>query len=73
MINFDNYANENKTEHNQKWPYILDHPYRILIILGSWSEKTNVLLNLINYQTDKIYLYAKDLYEAKYQFLINIK
>ena len=73
MINFDDYANENKTEHNLKWPYIPDHPYRILIIGGSGSGKTNALLNLINNQpdTDKIYLYAKDPYEAKYQFLIN--
>ena len=65
--------NENKTEHNQKWPYIPDHPYRILILGGSGSVKTNVLLNLINNQLDidKIYLYAKDPYEAKYQFLIN--
>ena len=73
MINFDDYANENKTEHNLKWPYIPDHPYRILIIGGSGSGKTNTLLNLINNQLDidKIYLYAKDLHEAKYQFLIN--
>ena len=73
MINFDDYANENKTEHNLKWPYIPDHPYRILIIGGSGSGKTNALSNLINKQPDidKIYLYAKDLYEAKYQFLIN--
>ena len=73
MINFDDYANENKIEHNPKWPYIPDHPYRILIIGGSGSEKTNALLNLINNQTDidKIYLYAKDLYEGKYQLLIN--
>ena len=73
MINFDDYANENKTEHNQKWPYIPDHPYRILIIGGSGSGKTNALLNLINNQPDidKIYLYAKDPYEAKYQYLIN--
>ena len=42
MINFDNYANENKTEHNPKGPY------RILIIGGSGSGKTNALLNLIN-------------------------
>ena len=70
MINFVNYTNENKTEHNPRWPYILDHPYRILII---GSGKTNALLNLINNQPDinKIYLYAKDQYEAKYQFLIN--
>ena len=73
MINFDDYANENKTEHNQKWPHIPDHPCRILIIGGSGSEKANALLSLINYQPDidKIYLYAKDPYEAKYQFLIN--
>ena len=73
MINFDNYSNENKREHNLKGPYIPDHPYRILIIGGSGSGKTNALLNLINDQpdTDKIYLYAKDPYEAKYQYLIN--
>ena len=73
MINFDDYANENKTQHNLKWPYIPDHPYRILIIGGSGSGKTNTLLNLINNQPDidKIYLYVKDPYEAKYQYLIN--
>ena len=73
MINFDDYANENKTKHNLKWPYIPDWPYRILIMGGSASGKTNVLLNLINNQpdVDKIYLYDKDLYEAKYQLLIN--
>ena len=59
-----------QTQHNSKWPYIPDHPYRILIIGGSGSGKTNALLNLINNQPDidKIYLYAKDPYEAKYQF-----
>ena len=47
--------------------------YRILTIGGSGSGKTNALLTLINNQPDidKIYLYAKDPYEAKYQFLIN--
>ena len=75
MINFDDYVNENKTEHNKNWPYIPDHPYRILIIGGSGSGKTNVLLNLIENQSDidKIYLYAKDPYEAEYQYLINKK
>ena len=48
IINFDDYANENKSEHNSKWPYIPDHPYRILIIGGSGSGKTNAILNLIN-------------------------
>ena len=75
MINFDDYMNENNTKHNPKWPYIPDHPYRILIIGGSGFGKTKVLLNLINNQpdTDKIYLCDKDLYEAKYQLLINIR
>ena len=73
MINFDHYTNENKIEHNPNWPYILDHSYRILIVIGSGSGKTNASLNLINNQPDidKIYLYAKDPYEAKYQYLIH--
>ena len=73
MINFDNYTNEHKTEHNPKWPYIPDHPCRILIVGGSGSGKTNALLNLKNNQPDidKIYLYVKDPYEAKYQYLIS--
>ena len=55
------------------WPYIPDHPCRILIIGGSGSEKTNALLNVINNQpdSDEIYLYAKDQFGEKYQFLIN--
>ena len=52
MINFDDYVNEHKTEHNKNWPYTPDHPYRILIIGGSGSGKTNVLLNLIKNQPD---------------------
>ena len=73
MINFDDYVNENKTEHNKNWLYIPDHPYRILIIGG--SGKTNVWLNLIEKQPDidKIYLYPKDPYEAKCQYLIKIR
>ena len=43
MINFDDYVNENKTEHNKNWPYIPDHRYRISIIGGSESGKTNLL------------------------------
>ena len=60
-------------QHNSKWPHIPDHLYRILIVGGSGSGKTNALLNLINNQRDidKIYVYAKDPYEAKYQNLIN--
>ena len=72
MINFDDYVNENKIEHNKNWSYIPDHPYRILITGGSGSGKTNALINLINEQNDidKIYLYARDLNEPKYKILI---
>ena len=68
MINFDDYTNENRTEHNRNWPRTPDKPYRILIIGGSVPGKTDLLLNLIEDQPDidKIYLYAKDPYEAKY-------
>ena len=67
MINFDEYTNENKKEHNFNWPY------RILIIEGSGTGKANALLNLINNQQDidKTYLYVKDPYEGKYEYLIN--
>ena len=51
MINFDEYTNKNKIEHNSKWPYIPDHPYRILILGGSGSGKT---MNLINNQPELI-------------------
>ena len=63
MINFDDYVDENKIEHD---------PYITLTIGSSGSRKTHVLLNLIKNQPDidKIYLYAKDPYEAKYQYLI---
>ena len=73
MINFDDYVNENKTEHNKNCPNTPDHPYRILIIGGTGSGKTSALLSLIENQPgiDKIYLYTKDPYEAKYQYLIN--
>ena len=48
MINFDDVTKENKKERNPNWPQIPDHPYRILIIGGSGSGKTNSLFNLIN-------------------------
>ena len=73
MINFDEYTDENTIKHNPNVPYIPDHPCRILIIGGSGSGKTYALLNVIQNQPyiDKIYLYSKDPYAAKYQFLIN--
>ena len=72
MINLDSIVNDKNEKHNEKWPYIPDHPYRILIIGGSGSGKTNTLLDLINQQRDidKIYLHAKDLSESKYEHLI---
>ena len=61
MINLDSITNENNKKHNEKWPYIPDHPYRILIIGGSESGKRNTLLNLMKKQDnhdviEKIYM-----------------
>ena len=55
---------------NPRWPHIPDHPYRILIIVSSGSEKTNALFNLINEQPDidEVYLYAKDPYEKNINY-----
>ena len=60
---------------NLNWPYIPEHPYRILIIGASGSGKTNVLLSLIKNQrpdVDNIYLYVKDPFESKYQLLMSV-
>ena len=67
MINFDNLIKEETKEHNPNWSEISDHPYKILIIRGSGSGKTNSLFNLISQQPDigKCYLYAKDLNKGK--------
>ena len=54
--------NENKTKLNPKWSYIPNHPYRILIIGGLINNQPGI---------DKIYLYLKDQYEAKYPYLNN--
>ena len=73
MINLGSIVNDNTKTNNEKWPYIPDCLYRILIIGGSGSGKTYMLLNLINEQRDidKIYLYTKDFGESKYEHLIN--
>ena len=72
MKNFDESVEIN---HNPNWPYIPDQLYRILIIGGLGSGKTNdVLLKLRKHQPpdiDKIYLYVKDPFESKHQLLIN--
>ena len=69
MLNLDNIVsiyNISSLEDN-------DWPFRMLIIGPSGSGKTNTLLHLINdlHPIDKIYLYAKDLHETKYEYLIN--
>ena len=55
------------------WPKIPNHSYKLLIIMASGFGKSNSLYNLINHQKyiDKVYFYPKDLYEAKYQLLID--
>ena len=72
MLDLDHTTKEDIKEH-LNWPEIPAHPYRILIVGGSGSGKTNALLNLKNHEPDidKIYLYVKDPYEAKYQLIIN--
>ena len=59
-----------KIIHNLHWAYIFKLPYKILVIGGSGSVKTNFLMNLTKYRQadfDKIYLYIKDVFESKYQ------
>ena len=69
MLNLDNIvSNEKKSSsENDDWPF------RMLIIGPSGLGKTNDLLHLIDkfHPIDKIYLYAKDTNEEKYQYLIN--
>ena len=73
MTNFDNVTKENIKEHNLNWLQIPGHHYKLLIIGGSGSGKTNSLFNLLSHQPDidKIYLYAKGPNEQKYQLLLN--
>ena len=52
MIEFNDVTKENIKEHNPNWPQISNHLYRILIIGGSVSGKTNLLFNLINEEPD---------------------
>ena len=67
MLNLDNIVSNKNENKNNDWPFTM------LIIGPSGSGKTNVLLHLINnlHPIDKIYLYAKDLHDPKYEYLIN--
>ena len=69
MLNLDNIVSNKNTGFSED----NDWPFRMLIIGPSGSGKTNTLLHLINnfYPIDKIYLYAKDIHEPKYEYLIN--
>ena len=69
MINLDNIVDDNNKKHNEKWPYIQDHLYIILIIGGSGSGKTNTMLNLINEQRDRQNLFVCKRF--KYEHLIS--
>ena len=67
MLNLDNIVSNNNENKNNDWPF------RMLIIGPSGSGKTNTLLHLINnlHPIDEVYLYAKDIHEPKYEYLIN--
>ena len=67
MLNLDNIVSNKNENKNNNWLF------RMLIIGPSGSGKKNTLLHLINnlHPIDKIYLYAKDLAEPKYEYLIN--
>ena len=75
MFNIYDITNKNRKEHNLKSPYIPDYPYRIYVIGGSGSGKTNALLSLKKEQDsdssiDTSYFYAKNVNEPKDYFLI---
>ena len=73
MINLHGVIKENIKQRNLNWPPVPNHPYRISIIAGLGSGKTNSLLNSKTHQqdTDNIYLSTKDPCEPQNQFLIN--
>ena len=69
MLNLDNIVSNKKENKDNNWSFTM------LIIGSSGSGKTNTLLHLINnlHPIDKIYLYATDIHEPKYEYLINKK
>ena len=73
MFDFDYITKEDIKKHNSNWLRIPDHSYKILTVGVPGSGETNALLTFIQHKAgiDKVYLYAKDLKEAKYKFSIN--
>ena len=69
MLNLDSIVSNKNTSSSEDNNWL----FRMLIIEPSGSGKTNTLLYLINnlHPIDKIYLYAKDIHELKYEYLIN--
>ena len=78
MLNLDNIVSNKKKSSSEETTESSSSernnwPFRMLIIGPPGSGKTNTLLHLINnlHPIDKIYLYAKDIHEPKYEYLIN--
>ena len=69
MLNLDNIVSNKKKISSETDDWL----FRMLIIGPSGSGKTNTLLHLIDkfHPIDKMYLYAKDTDEEKYQYLTN--
>ena len=65
MFNLGEITNENNGDHNKNWPDIPDRSYRLLIIEGSRSGKTNALLNLIKEHNNVIILLTRFIYMLK--------
>ena len=62
-----NYDESIKINYNPNWSYIFNQLYGILIVSGSGSGKTNVLLHLVKHHwpdIDKIYLHNKESFES---------
>ena len=72
MVNVDGITKENIKQYHPNWPQILGHPFRVWMVGGSGSGRTNSLFNLITHQPEinKIYSCAKDWCKRKYQLLI---
>ena len=66
-----NYDESVEINCDPKWPYIPDHPYRIIVIVCSRLGKTNVLIKYQRPHIDRIYLYVKHSFQSKYQLVIS--